>query len=128
MRTARAFVALALISIAAGCGDASTPAGIPGRPAASVSAASTLTASISGPSAVRSGNPCEWFAFVSGGTAPYTYHWTDTRTPTYSTDPVYVRSFSLSATITLTVTDAAGQLATDTQGVGISTRAPICYA
>lgn len=44
-------------------------------PAATEQSGHALSISISGPTTIRPGEQCLWTAYVSGGTAPYTYTW-----------------------------------------------------
>ncbi len=118
MRLASTFAALAVSALAAGFGDTAAPAGVPAR--AAVAAARTLSVYISGPSVVAPAGPCTWEAWVSGGTPPYTYHWSNNRSSYVGTDSTYQAGFIYSGTITLTVTDADNQTATDTHGVSVS--------
>jgi hypothetical protein len=126
MSLTRTFAALALATLAAGCGDAPTLAD-PSHGPSSASIASVLHVNISGRTQVQFNDAgCEWSALVYGGVAPYSYDWTDSRTTVHTYDPWYFRSFSNNATITLTVTDALGQMATDTHAVTLYSLAPAC--
>lgn len=44
-------------------------------PAAAAAAEQTMYVTIAGPREVTTGWSCTWEVYVSGGTAPYTYHW-----------------------------------------------------
>ncbi|HEX2188966.1 MAG TPA: hypothetical protein VHG51_08725 [Longimicrobiaceae bacterium] len=67
---------IAVLGLAACSGDAVAPAG-PDAPARTVTAASTLTVTISGQYYIQPFDNCTWYASVSGGTPPYSYSWSD---------------------------------------------------
>ncbi|WP_420126059.1 hypothetical protein [Longimicrobium sp.] len=126
MKRTRTFAALALATLAAACGDAPTLAGSRSD-LSNTTVSSTLSVSIGGRTQVQSYDAgCEWSAVVWGGVAPYAYDWTDSRTTVHTYNSWYFRSFSNNATITLTVTDALGQTATDTHAVTVYSLAPAC--
>lgn len=68
--------------------------------------------SIDGPTEIQPGATCTWYAVVSGGTAPYSYQWTNDGQPVgndYSyTGSKGAGSTSSWFTVKLVVTDAAG--------------------
>jgi Bacterial Ig-like domain (group 2) len=99
--------------------------GIPGSTSVTVLAAS-LSVSISGPSSVQPNRQCEWYASVTGGTAPYTYSWSQSTGSGSGFDDYYYGSSSNSFTLTVTVTDAAGQSKTASKWVSVSTKAYAC--
>jgi hypothetical protein len=126
MKHTRTFAALALSALVAACGDAPTLAGSRSD-VSNTTVSSTLSVWIGGRSQVQPNDAgCEWSAVVSGGVAPYAYDWTDSRTTVHTYNPWYFRAFSNNATITLTVTDALGQTATDTHAVTVYSLAPAC--
>ncbi len=86
-----------------------------------------LTVGISGPSTVRRFTSCTWTRSASGGTAPYTYAWTNDNTHLDGTG-VYYTADALRAVlnITLVVTDANGVQATATKSVSATNTAPLC--
>lgn len=79
---------------------------------------------ISGPTTVRPGATCTWFANASGGTPPYSrYSWT----PLGDNSPelMYTNSGE-SFTVSVWVTDAAGASGFDSHPVTVSSGAPAC--
>lgn len=90
---------------------------------------STFTASIYGPSKVRSGNPCTWAVNVSGGTPPYTYSWNGLNVISY--DQTHQSAYgSLSGVgntiIWVDVTDANDEYALAQKGVNVTSSNPDC--
>lgn len=75
---------LAGMPVAASAGDVATPTASPARQAPSRRAdLNTLSVTIAGPTSITNYWECTWHAYVSGGTPPYTYHWSATGlTPT----------------------------------------------
>jgi Bacterial Ig-like domain (group 2) len=89
--------------------------------------ASTLTASISGPSSVRPNTTCYWWANASGGTSPYSYSWTGGSNGSASGPDYFARSPSGgSFQVTVTVTDANGGTRFVSKTVSISSSALMC--
>lgn len=88
-----------------------------------------LSVSIVGPSLVPRWVTCTWSSSVSGGTAPYTYQWSDARGTgnlpdngtSYSVDMI-----SASDILYLTVTDANGVQQSVSKNVTTSLSAPPC--
>jgi len=75
--------------------------GVPGPSGPSVS--------ISGPSAVHAGQPCEWYALASGGTPPYAYSWKVNGQPDGDgTSLLQYTNSGASFTLSVTVTDQVG--------------------
>jgi hypothetical protein len=88
-----------------------------------------LNVSILGPTLARRWTTCTWTRSVSGGTAPYTYQWSDARGTgsIYDTGTSYqVDMISASDDIYLTVTDANGVQASASKHVNTSNTAPLC--
>lgn len=67
---------LALLSLAACGGDATSPVRADAPPRRST--AYSLQVSISGPSSITNGWSCTWYVNVQDGTPPYTYWWSST--------------------------------------------------
>jgi hypothetical protein len=114
----------------AAAGGGNVPGGI--SPAGSLQAGNTraVTAnlpsvSITGPSSVRPNTTCEWLAEASGGTPPYSWDWSG-GTTIYEDEGYYLARYSSSFTVTVQITDAAGQTATDSHSVNVSSNAPAC--
>lgn len=76
MRCLRTLAVCALGALSlAGCSADATEAMSPTASAPAKSTAGTLYVTISGPGDVQTGWTCSWYAYVSGGTAPYTFQW-----------------------------------------------------
>lgn len=123
-------VAMVAVLALAACGESATGGVAPEEgPRFSGSPAVQL----SGPSSVQAYQPCEWYAFASGGTAPYTWSWSQTTggpgyaNPRTSTLESYVTSTSGTMTLSVTITDALGRTATASKYVTTSWQAPECY-
>jgi hypothetical protein len=104
---------LAALSLAACGGDATAPVRADMRP--SGMNAGLPTVQIVGPTAINVNNHCTWYAFVSGGTPPYTYEWgsvgmVDTSTPGLSYWSGSLFPGSGWGWVGVTVTDAATQV------------------
>jgi hypothetical protein len=85
---------------------------------------SSLTATIIGPTNVRTNATCSWQANVSGGSPPYSYYWSK---PGYSsTDSEAMTSFSGSGTLYLQVSDAAGHIYQTSKSISASSSNPMC--
>lgn len=85
------------------------------------------TIGISGPATVRRSTSCTWTRTVSGGTAPYSYSWSDTGGNPTGTGTSYTATIVTAADdITLTVTDANGGTSSTTKHVTATTTAPLC--
>jgi pimeloyl-ACP methyl ester carboxylesterase len=86
----------------------------------------SLSVSITGPSNVKPGATCEWFATVSDGTPPYSYSWT----PGGYTGDDYDYTNSVgdggSFTMAVTVTDANGAHGSASELVHVKTSAMAC--
>lgn len=79
---------------------------------------------ISGPTSVRPGATCTWFANASGGTPPYVnYAWTP---PGNNSSEFTYTNSGQSFNISVWVTDADGALAYDGHSVTVSPSAPVC--
>ena len=101
--------------------------GYTGSSSVSVTNLPPLSASISGPSNVRSGATCAWWAYASGGQYPYSYSWRTGSKPLESTtDELIYRNTGSGFVLSVTVRDAGGQSVTATRNVTVSTSAPIC--
>ena len=87
----------------------------------------SVSVSMSGPTNVKPGATCEWFATVTGGTAPYSYYWTPGG---YSGGGDYDYTNSVSDggsfTMALTVTDANGAHGTTSELVHVHSTALEC--
>ena len=104
-----------------------TSAGVTGSK--NVYVKSGLTVSISGPTLARRWTTCTWYRSVSGGTAPYTYQWSDehgTGSPIDTGISYDVDMISVSDDIYLIVTDANGWTRFATKHVNTSSTAPLC--
>jgi hypothetical protein len=86
-----------------------------------------LTVSIGGPSPVRKFDTCDWIAYVSGGTAPYSYSWSVGSAAGTPTDD-YWEGYLIGseATFSVTVTDANGVQKTVSRNILGSPSAPLC--
>jgi pimeloyl-ACP methyl ester carboxylesterase len=84
-----------------------------------------ITVSIAGPARVRPNVNCAWQASVSGGTPPYSYNWTKTG-GFNGYDSEALTSFSSSGTLYLQVGDAAGNNASTSKAVSVSSSNPFC--
>lgn len=101
-------------------------AGLSGSAQVTVSPPPSLSVSIHGPSPVRSGATCTWYADVSGGTAPYSYSWSASGGSGYASGSWYTNSSSTSFTLYLTVTDATGASQSTSRWVTVNSTAPAC--
>lgn len=114
---------------AVGTGTATISAvidGITGSTSVSV-VASTLTASISGPSSVKPNTTCYWWATASGGTSPYSYSWSGGSNGSASGADYFATSPSSGTFyVTVTVTDANGGTKFVSKTVTVSSSAMIC--
>jgi len=81
----------------------------------SISPRPTPSISLSTPAPICSGTSLTLGPKVSGGTSPYAYRWSDN-----SSGPLLTRTFTISSSVSLTVTDANGCRAS--QSVGVSVR------
>jgi hypothetical protein len=68
-------VVLATLFLAGHSADAAALNGRGALPAAAEAREQSMYVTIDGPNAVTTGWSCTWQVYVSGGTAPYTYHW-----------------------------------------------------
>ncbi len=86
--------------------------------------------SVDGPTQIRPGATCTWNAAVSGGTAPYSYNWTNDGMPVgneyYYTGSKNVGSTGSSFRVRLSVTDATGATGEHEVTVFENSSAPIC--
>ncbi len=88
---------------------------------------------LSGPGTVQSNQPCEWYAYASGGTAPYTWTWSQSNggsgypNPRTSTLESYVTWTSGTMTLSVTVTDALGRTGSASKTITTSWTAAECY-
>jgi subtilisin family serine protease len=80
------------------------------------------TASITGPSSVRSRNACSWTVSPLGGVSPYTYSWNVGGT----SDRITYQNTGTSFTLTVTVTDATGAQKIVSKAVTVSSSASLC--
>ena len=88
-----------------------------------------LSVSIVGPSLVPRWVTCTWSSSVSGGTAPYTYHWSDqhlTGNPPDNDTEFSVDMISATNILYLTVTDANGVQKSVSKNITTSLSAPPC--
>lgn len=86
----------------------------------------TYTASIAGPSPVRNGNGCTWSAIVNGGGGTTTYAWKKNGSVVGGNNVDLTTSFSANGTLSITVTDGYGNVATASKTITVSAGAPIC--
>lgn len=91
-------------------------------------AASTLTASITGPSGVKPYAYCSWSSNVSGGTPPYSYQWTVIPSGDIGHDYWFATQAEGSSimTLDLLVTDAQGAEVKTLKHVNVASRHPAC--
>jgi hypothetical protein len=90
----------------------------------------SLPVSISGPTNIRPGATCTWQMYVGGGTAPYTYQWTNDGIPV-ATSYEYTGGKGAGATapfftLRATANDAAGQYGEAELTVYEDASAPVC--
>jgi hypothetical protein len=88
-----------------------------------------LTVTILGPTLAPRWVTCSWTSAVSGGTAPYSYQWSDahgTGSQADTNESYYVDMISASDDIYLTVTDANGVQKSASKHVNTSLSAPPC--
>jgi len=79
---------------------------------------------ISGPTTVRPGATCLWWANVSGGTPPYnSYAWSP---PGDNTSDLTYTNSGQDFTVSVSVTDATGHSGYASRSVTVSSSAPIC--
>lgn len=87
--------------------------------------------SIDGPTEIQPGATCTWYAVVSGGTAPYSYQWTNDGQPVgndyFYTGSKGAGSTSSWFTVKLVVTDAAGGSGQHEITVYETAAAQICF-
>jgi hypothetical protein len=88
--------------------------------------------SISGPTLIRPGATCTWWAIVGDGTAPYSYQWTNDGMPAGSNSDEYTGrkdpgNTGSSFRIGVTVTDARGRQVNNEITVTESSSARICF-
>jgi hypothetical protein len=86
-----------------------------------------LTVSIGGPSPVQKFDTCDWVAYVSGGTSPYSYSWHVSSAAGTPTDD-YWEGYLIggSSTMSVTVTDANGVQKTVSRNILAAFNAPLC--
>jgi hypothetical protein len=83
--------------------------------------------SMTGPTSVRSGTLCVWFANPNGGTAPFSWVWKKNgSTIAGATSSQVETSFSSSGTLQVIVTDATGTNKSNTKSISVSPSAPLC--
>lgn len=105
---------LAMFSLAAYAGNTTAPEATASRVGpAPARTLSTLNVSISGPGSITNGWECTWYSSVSGGTPPYTYHWSTTGMISSGPDGAsYFAGYKAVSTwgsLDLLVTDALGR-------------------
>lgn len=93
--------------------------------AAAATPVPALVVSIVGPSSVKPNWNCLWEASVSGA-PPFSYYWRKNGTYISSASQV-TTSFATSGTLSLQVTDAAGQVSTQQKSITVSPTAPNCF-
>jgi hypothetical protein len=116
MRSRFLFISCALLgfSLAACSRDATAPAAAPSHPSSAPRATlSGLNVTIAGPGSITNWWECTWYAWVSGGTPPYTYQWSATgMTPTGPNDADYwtgYKAVSSYGGLDVYVSDATGK-------------------
>jgi hypothetical protein len=101
----------------------------PAAPADSAQSTSTIYVSVSGPTAVATRWTCNWYAVVSGGTAPYTYHWSEQGMVREESYGNYWRGAATTpgtVFLNVLVTDATGQSAWGYVGIDSDGNGPFC--
>ena len=128
MRNTMRVMGMAVMLMLVACGDGASGLLQPTEPRFSLSPSVQL----SGPATVQSNQPCEWYAFASGGTAPYTWSWSQSNggsgyaNPRTSTLESYVTWTSGTMTLSVTVTDALGRTGTASRTITTSWAAAEC--
>ncbi|HEX2094941.1 MAG TPA: hypothetical protein VHG28_21250 [Longimicrobiaceae bacterium] len=129
MRRISACLVLLMVGLVAACGESG------GRlePTAPSLSLAPSVSSIVGQSTVQLGYPCEWYAQVHNGTAPFTWSWSQSdggsgyvnqRTTTLES---YVTSSNWDQwTLSVTVTDAQGRTASASKTINASWTATYC--
>jgi hypothetical protein len=85
-----------------------------------------LSVTVAGPTSVRPGATCAWLPSPNGGSAPYSYSWNGLGAPGEDPQWLVTAPSSGSFTLTVTVTDAALNVAAGTRTVTVTSQAPIC--
>jgi hypothetical protein len=114
------------VHLASGTGNVSaTIGGVTGQASITVTQ-SDLAISIGGPSSIRPNTLCYWWSTVTGGTAGYTYSWSQSPGSATSSASDFHAQGSSAFTVYLTVTDALGTWRTTSQAVSVSSTAHVC--
>lgn len=105
--------ALTAITLAGCAKDATVPEAAPPRAVPTARATlGTLNVTIAGPGSINNWWECTWYAWVSGGTPPYTYQWSAMgMTPTGPDDADYwtgYKAVSSYGALDVYVSDANG--------------------
>ena len=86
-----------------------------------------VAVTIGGPiGSIRPNVYCEYYASASGGSAPYTYSWSQTTGNGIASGDYYLARSSSSFTLTVQVTDSNGQVGYASKNVTVSSGAQIC--
>lgn len=125
MRSA-SFLLCALLALSLGGFAGAATGTVRSAPSA---ANSSMYMSFSGPTEVATHWTCSWYAYVSGGTAPYTYQWSEegmVREESY--DNFWRGRAVVGGTVWLNVlvTDASGKSAWGYLGITSDNNAPLC--
>jgi hypothetical protein len=129
MRNWMQAVGMAAMLVLAACNDGTGGGLQPTEPSFSLSPSVQL----SGPATVQSNHTCEWYAYASGGTAPYTWTWSQSNggsgfpNPRTSTLESYYTSTSGTMTLYVTITDALGRTGSASKTITTSWTAAECY-
>lgn len=87
----------------------------------------TLSVLITGRNSILPNQYCEYYANVSGGTAPYTYSWSQTTgTGLGASSDSYLAKSSTNFVLTVNVTSSNGATGTATKSVSVSSSAGTC--
>ena len=114
------------VHLATGTGNVSaTIGGVTGQTSITVTQ-SDLAISIGGPTSIRPNALCYWWANVTGGTAGYTYSWSQSPGSATSTTSDFYAQGSSSFTVYLTVRDALGTWRSTSQPITVSSSARVC--
>lgn len=128
-RTGRRMMAALVLTVVPGTGlalrdEAPAAGALSATPPAAARA--TLSVSISGGTDIQPNTQCYWWANVSGGTPPYTYSWSGGTALSGTNAVEYSAQSASSFTVSVEVTDAANQRASEGSYVTVSSSAGPC--